>query len=181
MDDRFAAVSMNGRMAYVIMCTEVYLVSRYPDRDWTLLSERMWKATSDNWGDWAEAYSTLIPDVFLQYEAYDREEVGAFLTEEEFSALRSLYDGITQGIEDDPADEVNDMLNKPYEMAMVYEGTSIGDGKASLAIIADAEETLLRCGIALPDHRKVLFSSFEERNGWGNDFDGRSLSIILQQ
>lgn len=41
MDNRFDSVSMNGRMAYVIMCVEAFLVSEYPDRDWTFLSEKM--------------------------------------------------------------------------------------------------------------------------------------------
>ena len=181
MDKRFDAVSMNGRMAYVIMCVETYLTTEYPDRDWTLLSQKMWNATSEDWGIWPEEYSTIIPDVFLQYEKYDSEDLGEYLTEEEFSALRSLYSGITEGIEDDPADEVNYMLNKPYEMAMVYEGTVIGNGKESLEIITNTEMTLTHHGIKLPDYTKVLFSSSDELNGWGNDFDGRFLSIILNR
>ena len=79
-----------------------------------------------------------------------------------------------------PSDEVNYMLNKPYEMAMVYEGTVIGDGKEAVDIITDAERVLTRHGIAVPDHSKVQFSSIKELNGWGNDFDGRFLSIILK-
>ena len=64
-------------------------------------------------------------------------------------------------------------------MAMVYEGTVIGDGKQSLKIIDNAENVLTSRGIALPDYTKVRFSSSAELNGWGNDFDGRFLSIIL--
>ena len=179
MDTRFKDVSMNGRMAYVIMCAEAFVASEYPDRDWTFLSRKMWKATSMNWGDWAAEYSTYIPDVFLQYDAYDCKELGPYLTEEEFSELRSLYSGITDGTEDDPADEVNYMLNKPFEIAMVYEGTVIGDGKESEEIIAGAENILTKHGISLPDYTKVLFSSRDELNGWGYDFDGRFLSVIL--
>ena len=181
MDNRFDTVSMNGRMAYVIMCVEAFLVSKHPDRDWTFLSQKMWKATSENWGDWPEEFSTVIPDVFLQYDEYDSEELGEFLTESEFSALKSLYTGITEGIEGDPADELNFMLNKPFELAMVYEGTVIGDGKESFGIIANTEMILNRHGITLPDYSKVQFSSIAERNGWGEDFDGRFLSIILNR
>lgn len=179
MDKRFDSVSMNGRMAYVIMCVEAFLASEYPNRDWTFLSEKMWRATSENWGDWPEEYSTFIPEVFLQYDEYDAEELGEYLTEKEYAALKSLYCGITEGVEDDPADEVNYMLNKPYEMAMVYEGSVIGNGEKSLEIISNAERILVDHGIALPDYTKVLFSSSDELNGWGNDFDGRFLSTIL--
>ena len=64
-------------------------------------------------------------------------------------------------------------------MAMVYEGTTIGDGQESLSIIEHAEAILLSQDIELPDYTKVLFSKTSERNGWGNDFDGSYLSIIL--
>lgn len=179
MKNKFCSISMNGRMAYTIMCVEAYLKARYPEKDWTFVSEIMWKATSTNWGDWPEEYSTIIPDVLLQYDTYDIKELGDCLTEETFSSLKDLYSGITEGIEDDPSDELNYMLNKPYEMAMVYEGTVIGDGQDSFDIISNAEAVLKKHDIPLPDYKKVLFSSSDEKNGWGKDFDGRYLSIIL--
>lgn len=180
MDRRFNSVSMNGRMAYVIMCVEAFLVAKYPNRDWTLVSEFMWKATSTNWGEWPEEYSSVIPDVLLQYNEYDSDELGGSLSKKQFVALKKLYSGITEGLEDDPSDEVNYMLNKPYEMAMVYEGTAIGDGQESLNIIYTAEHVLTKNGISLPDYKRIEFSSSDELNGWGNDFDGRFLSIILR-
>ena len=179
MSNKLFTVSMNGRMAYTIMCVEAFLKTIYPEKDWTLISEKMWKATSTNWGDWPEEYSTIIPDVLLQYDEYDNEDLGDCITEKEFTALKNLYYGITDGLEDDMADEVNYMLNKPYEIAMVYEGTVIGDGQESFDIISNAEAVLKKHDIPLPDYRKVLFSSADEKNGWGNDFDGRHLSIIL--
>lgn len=179
--NRFDTISMNGRMAYVIMCVEKFLTEKYPDRDWALVSEIMWKATSTNWGDWPDEYSSIIPDVFLQYEEFDRDELGDSLSETEFNSLKGLYCGITEGVEDDPSDELNYMLNKPYEMAMVYEGTVIGDGQESLDIISAAEDVLKKNGITIPDYKKVAFSSSKELNGWGNDFDGRYLSIILRR
>ena len=54
MKQRFENMSINGRMAYVIMCVEVWLQGKYPDRDWTIVSETMWKATEMNLGDWLE-------------------------------------------------------------------------------------------------------------------------------
>ena len=105
MDRRFNSVSMNGRMAYVIMCVEAFLVAKYPNRDWTIVSEFMWKATSTNWGDWPEEYSSVIPDVLLQYNEYDSDELGGSLSEKQFVSLKKLYSGITEGLEDDPSDD----------------------------------------------------------------------------
>ena len=73
----------------------------------------------------------------------------------------------------------NYILNMPFEMAMVYEGTTVGDGKESFGIIDEIEKILTNHNIPLPDYSKVAFSSISELNGWGNDFDGAFLSIIL--
>ena len=73
------------------------------------------------------------------------------------------------------------MLNKPYEMAMVYEGTVIGNGQESFQIISQTEEVLKKNNIPLPDYKKVSFSSIKELNGWGMDFDGTYLSVILNE
>ena len=181
MTNQLYNVSMNGRMAYVIMCVEAYLVNKYHEKDWTIISKLMWKATSMNWADWSDLYSTIIPDVFLQYEQYSAADMGKALSNQEFNTVKELYDGITDGCEDDPGDELNIILNKPFDMAMVYEGTVIGDGKESVKIIRKTEQILKNNGIALPDYSKVLFSSIEERNGWGNDFYGEYLSIVLSK
>ena len=181
MNKRFDNVSMNGRMAYVIMCVESFLCTEHPDKQWNFIAKRMWDATSMNWGDWPDEYSVVIPDVLLQYDVYDADEFNGVLTENEYNALKEVYTGITDGIEDDPTDEVNYMLNKPFEMAMVYEGTVIGDGHESIEIINETETILKKHGIPLPDYSKVLFSSITEKNGWGNDFDGRFLSVILDK
>ena len=95
--------------------------------------------------------------------------------------MKKTYEGITEGLEEAPSDEVNFMLNKPFEMAMFYEGTEIGDGRESFKIIEATEQILIKNKIDLPDFTKVLFSSFNEKNGWGNHFDGTNLSIILKK
>ena len=179
MNDRFDKVSMNGRMAYVIMCVEAYLISVYPERNWALLANAMWKATNNNWGDWTDMYSGFLPEVLFQYDTYDQDDLSSSYTEQEYTVLKALYSGITEGKEDDPSDELNYMLTKPFEMAMVYEGTGIGDGSESIDIINNTESVLNDRHIPLPDYQKVLFSKSVELNGWGNDFDGTYLSIIL--
>lgn len=178
MENKVSLVSMNGRMAYTIMCVEKFLKNVYPDRDWSVVANAMWKATSTNWGDWPEYYSAYIPCVLFEYEQYD-EELAESFDEEVYHKLIELYNGITEGKEEDPSDEVNYMINLPYEMAMVYEGTVIGDGKESFEIIKNAEEILQKHNISYPDYHQVLFSTVQELNGWGNDFDGTGLSIIL--
>ena len=179
MANKMKNISMNGKMAYVIMCVEAFLTQKYPEKDWTLVSEKMWKATSENWAEWTDSYCSVVPDVMLQYQEYDKDELESSLSKAEFSTLKKLYSGITEGIEDDPSDQLNYILNKPFELAMVYEGTAIGNGKKAYTIIEQTESILKSNGINLPDYSKVLFSKSDELNGWGYDFDGRFLSVIL--
>lgn len=178
MHHKLSNVSMLGRMAYTIMCVEAFLTSIYPDRNWSLVSAAMWQATSTNWGEWPLMYSAYIPEVLLSYDHYD-DDLAEVISKSEYCSLLSLYRGITEGIEDDPTDEVNYMLNLPHKMSMVYEGTSIGDGTESLDIVDRAEDILHQHKIPVPDYHKVLFSSSKELHGWGNYFDGTPLSIIL--
>ena len=149
------------------MCVEAFLVNQHPDRDWSIVAKAMWKSTSTNRGDWPEFFSSYIPSVLFEYDEYN-EDLAESYSEETYNQLLSIYDGITDGNEDDPSDEVNYMINLPFEMAMVYEGTTIGDGAESIKIIQSAENILKKHAISLPDYHKVLFSSAQELNGWGN-------------
>ena len=38
---RFRNITMTGRLIYIFMCIERYLVSLYPERDWTPVATRM--------------------------------------------------------------------------------------------------------------------------------------------
>ena len=116
----------------------------------------------------------------LDYGEYSKKEFGNCYDEKTFQNLQMLYEGITSGSEDDADDELNYLLNKPFEMAMVYEGTEIGDGEESFIIIKETERVLESNGIILPDVNAVSFSNSSERNGWGNYFDGSILSVILK-
>lgn len=179
MNNKFENISMMGRMAYVVMCVEKYLTEKYPKRDWNPISKVMWKATSMDWATWSDIYSAFIPEVLLEYDEYLEDEFRGIMDEKTYRTLLVLYEEITDGSEDNPEDEVNYLLNKPFEMAMVYEGTKIGNGEESYEIIDETEHILKINNIQLPDEEKVAFSKASERNGWGNYFNGEFLSIIL--
>lgn len=179
MEEKFGSVSFFGRLAYIIMCVERFLVSLYPDRDWTLVSEKMWLGTTTSLDAWNGMFSGVLPDVVMHAD-YDTEYNDPWaITKEEFLSLKELYTGITEGLEDDPSDPVSYMIFKPFDLTTRYEGTSFGKGEESYEYIEEAESMLQKYGIPLPDHTKVAFSSIKEFYGWGNYFDGRFLSIIL--
>ena len=92
--------------------------------------------------------------------------------------LAKKYDGILW--EENYHDQLLPELDSAEFPFLTYT-RDLRDGKKSLEIISETEMILAKKGIILPDHTKVLFSSADERNGWGNDFDGRFLSVILNQ
>ncbi|ORX82071.1 hypothetical protein BCR32DRAFT_4648 [Anaeromyces robustus] len=178
MNTDFNTISMVGRMAYVIMCVERFLVAVYPEKDWKLIAKKMWKATSHNWGDWPIEFYEIFPEFIFSTNGYNSEEY-EYISEDEYHIVLDLYNDITSESKNDMFDTLKYILKQPFEMAMVYEGTVIGDGKESIKIIENSESVLLKNNIALPDGNCLKFSSFSQRNGWGDDFEGEKLSIIL--
>ena len=66
--DNLKTVSMNGRMAYSIMCVEKYLISIYPERDWNALARKMWDVTNMPWDDWSERFIEIIPQYLFEFD-----------------------------------------------------------------------------------------------------------------
>ena len=94
------------------------------------------------------------------------------LTEEEYNEFVLL-------LKDKP-DTVNQLLLKLYELEQVYSYTSIPEtGKEASQIVLDICSILEENEISLPDLSTVQFSSFSEKNGWGNNFEGAAISLIL--
>ena len=58
----FNEISMNGRMAYLILCVERYVKTKYPDKDWSVLSQWMWDSTSEYWDEWDSKFMEIIPE-----------------------------------------------------------------------------------------------------------------------
>ena len=76
---------------------------------------------------------------------------------------------------------MEELLVTPGEIAMIYSYTSIpGKGKESINLVKKSIKILEDNGIEPPDPKEVEFSSFKEKNGWGNSFDGSELSVILK-
>ena len=169
----FNNISMNGRMAYAILCVEKYLKEKFPNDNWDNLSKLMWNVTAIYWDEWDNKFIEIIPEYLFEFSTYaesDFEEI----TEEEYNSFVSL-------LKDKPA-TLNDLLMKLHQIQEVYSYSSIPDnGKEASQIVLDICSILKNDGISLPDINTVTFSNFSERNGWGSKFDGTKLSLILNK
>ncbi|WP_026653684.1 hypothetical protein [Butyrivibrio proteoclasticus] len=178
--EQLSNISMNGRMAYSIMCIENYLLSKYSDRDWSLLAKKMWAATNMPWDEWDERFMEVIPKYLFEFNNY--QEAGfEFISEDEYHQFVSLYNGITDGSTEDISDPVNYMLLCLHQIQDIYAYTNIpGNGDECLNIVEKMTAILAKEHIDLPPIDQIRFSSFDQRHGWGDYFEGEYLSIILR-
>lgn len=167
----FKKISMNGRMAYIILCIEKYLLSMYPDTDWSILSDRMWSVTNSYWDEWDDMFIEIIPEYLFEFDTYDDSNF-EILSREDYNYFCELLR--------DRDSSLNNLLLKLHDLQTIYCYTYIkGDGTEASEIVISASKILADNNIDLPDINAVSFSSFSEKNGWGEMFDGTSLSLIL--
>ena len=95
-----------------------------------------------------------------------------YLSEDDYKYYSAFLKDIDKGMEE--------LMKAVTDLSMVYCYTNIpGKGEESIRIVKKAQKILKENGIELPDVNAVSFSKFSEKNGWGNAFDGKKLSIIL--
>ena len=167
----FAPISMIGRFAYTVMCAEKYAVVKYPGKDWKPFFSWMWKGTEDCFDEWYYRFMEIMPEYLYEFDSY-KEAAYDYLSEEDYN----FYSGLLRDIDKD----MEQLLVIPAEISMVYCYTSIpGEGKESIDLVKKAIRILEKNNIESPDPKQVEFSSFDQKNGWGEPFDGTELSIIL--
>ena len=167
----FNDISMNGRMAYLILCVESYAVAMYPVKDWSKLSQWMWAATSEYWDEWDEKFMEIIPEYLFEKNSYEESDFEC-ISEDEYDYFSSLLSSLS--------DDFNTLLLKLHELNQVYCYESIpGNGIDASKLVVEACAILEKNQIPVPDPENVAFSRFSEKDGWGNDFDGTKLSLVL--
>lgn len=170
---KFDSISMNGRMAYGILCVESYLLNKYPQDDWTPLASIMWEATSSYWDTWDWKYIEIIPEFLFEKDSFEESSFD-YLTKENYECFSALLKG--------KDDNVNALLMKLHEFQEIYCYSSIpGKGREASRLIVDMCEILEHGGVAIPDVATVSFSKFDEKDGWGYSFDGKKMSLVLRR
>lgn len=170
----FENISVVGRIAYGIMCAEEYLIQKYPDKNWTIIFQDFWKITNlELWDNWMDEIIEIIPEYLFEFDDYHSSEF-EFLTEAKYNELKKVFDNTNN--------DVNIILKMVYELANSHAYSSINkNGQESLLQLKKIIIFLEKEGINLPEMKEVQTHLFSERNGWGNPFDGTSLSKIMKK
>lgn len=107
MDHGFDNVTVCGKLCYVFMCMERYLLALYPDRDWSFVARKMWNCVSFWYGKrdveddcwvWGR-YMDIIPDNLFEtrrkwahYSHELREEYYGEMTDDDYRSIREYGD-----------------------------------------------------------------------------------------
>ena len=200
--EQFRNITMTGRLIYIFMCIERYLIAMYPDRDWTPVAIRMWNRTKEQ-GRWSEGtpgdlYREIVPERIMRfykhgygYEKLNPMVFGEKLSQEDYTLIRGLYEGISKG---DPNEEINRIVGLPekliYMVNLRQYSFSFSD-QMTVESILKAEEILKNNGIEPPDYSSVERFSYERTSdempdkdrelffGFGVNAD--ELSILLDK
>lgn len=170
----FNNISMNGRLAYQLMCVERYLLTKYPKNDFTKLMQLLWQVTNGMyWDSFSDYVIDLEPSNLFEFDTYEEQE-WLRLSKEEYDELIPCMNGLDN--------IVDDLFETLKEQTFVYAYTVVPKNtKESIDIVFDTIDFLKQDGIELPDIKLVEFSTIDQRNGWGDHFDGTKLSIILNK
>lgn len=171
-NNKFENISMNGRMAYIILCIESYLKELFPNKKWDCLSARMWEVTSEYWDEWDDKFIEIIPEYLFEFDNYEDSNFEVLSQED--------YDYYSEQFIDMPED-FNQLLLSLHEMQKIYCYSSIpGIGTESIQLIEKVCIILEKNDVTIPDISSVSFSEFSEKEGWGEKFDGTKLSLIIK-
>ena len=170
----FKNISMSGRLAYQLMCAERYFMYKHPNEDFTELFKLLWPVTNDMYWDTFSGYIIeLDKSCLFEYQTYE-EQRWLYLTKEQYNMFKPLIQKFDQ--------EDEDFMETLKDQAEVYAYTIVPkNNKESIDIVFESIKYLKKYDIELPDVNLISFSSIEEFNGWGNNFDGTKFSIILNK
>lgn len=163
-------ISIRGRMAYAICLFErLLLYYKCNKQDWIWILEKLWAYTSVEYlDDWMYEFAEWLPDSILEDGLDDFE----FITREEYEHLYKLYNRSCL--------EIRLFIKIIFELGSIDLYSKLTDNSPNtLKKLEEAIDIFKANNINVISIEPFKKYSFEECNGWGERFDGRSLSIIL--
>lgn len=171
--NNFKNISLTGRVAFGITCFENTLLSlNYNVNEWRTVLEYLWEFTSIKYlDDWNGIVAEIIPDNLLEFRTYEEHDF-EYLDEKHFEYLYNLYQNIDE--------KIDFVITAIYNIGTSHAYSIIeGYGQRSLEELEILVNYMIKNNISLPDIKPFERFSITENRGWGNKFDGKSISSIL--
>ncbi|MDM5249115.1 MULTISPECIES: hypothetical protein [unclassified Lysinibacillus] len=169
----FKKISLNGRVSYGISCFENTLIAlNYNVNEWRIVLEYLWEFTSIKYlDDWGGIVAEIIPENLLEFKSYEEHHF-EYLDEKNFKYLHRLYQNIDK--------KIDFVMTSIYDIGISHAYSRIVEyGQNSLDELEILINHMVKSNVPLPDINPFERFSIEENNGWGNAFDGKSISSIL--
>jgi len=184
---QFENITLTGRLCYIFMCIEKYLVTLYPQKDWTPVAKRMWQWTNSEDLEIADdIYNQAIPECILEFDTYEETNSRAYdnnLKKEDYDEITACFEGITTG---NSNDEICQILMIPSKfMSLCMYNSFFYVEKYTLEFLNCIIMILNRHSILLPDMTLISKFRFDrnhchEIDKWGRCVNTEYLSIILK-
>ena len=175
MTNKYDALSIRGRVAYLIMCFERYVVQKYPEKDMSLVAKLMWEVVDRDYIDEnAYRYMDVIPMFLFETDDYESSDMYN-MTEEEYDA----FVAVMPRAEEDP--DLNTIMNRIYDVAMAFAYTVVDlDDPETKEYLQEVDDILVKHNIPAPDVESLPKYKSDETDGWGDFINPKPLSIILK-
>lgn len=159
-------------MSFCINCFEEALIFLKCDvNKWMSVLEDLWTFTSIEFlDDWSGLIAEILPKCILEFNDYN--DNYEYIDEEKYHYLHALYQNIDARLE-----KIIDYifhLGESHAYSVI-----INSGPESLNALQKLIDHMNKNSLPMPDIEKYKFFSINENKGWGNRFDGKTLSIIL--
>jgi len=171
--NNFKKISLNGRVSYSIGCFENTLrFLNYNVNEWRIVLEYLWEFTSIKYlDDWSGMVAEIIPENLLEFKFYEEHEF-EYLDEKNFNYLYQLYQSIDE--------KIDFVMTSIYDIGTSHAYSRIVEyGQNSLDELEILINYMKKNNVPLPDVSLFEKFSIEENKGWGNSFDGKSISSVL--
>lgn len=173
MNQNFEDISIKGRVAYGINCLENAINHyNYGKEKWQFVLGQLWKFTDIEYlDDWYYQTAEFMPDSILEDEKYNEADF-EFIDKAQFYKLYDLYTNANE--------PVKRMIRMIFDIGSkeLY-GKIQGHSDSTLKHLKEVMNLCQSENIKLPNGEIYRKYSFEENGGWGESFEGREMSLIL--
>lgn len=163
-------ISIRGRVAYTICLFEKYLIYNNCNvKEWINILEKLWSYTNTEYlDDWMYEMAEYMPNSVLE----DSYEGCEYISHKEFEELNFLYKKTNP--------EILNFLQLIYDIGTMDLYSKLIDKSIdTIKKINIAIQILENSNIEILSVAQFKQYSFNEYNGWGKQFNGEKLSIIL--
>lgn len=169
----FKKISLRGRVAYAVRCFEYLLLDLgYDKEQWRFILEIMWEFSNAQYLDHCSyKLNEIIPYNLLEFKTYEEHDF-EYLSKKDFYYLYDLYQNIDE--------KIIDYMELIHDIGTSHIYSCIIDyGVESFECLKKMIDYMKKNNLQVPDCIDFEQFSISQNEGFGDNFEGLGLSVIL--